>query len=198
MHYRPDRKILALQELDKLGLKEKAICFSGIETTEYDSVKNRWMGCNLSHLTILEQTKDDERILVFEDDFLLINDFLTIINNAIKDLETRDWGMFYLGGNICSTIKQETQYLGRLSHAQTTHSYAVNRNFAKTILQYKTLFYDKHVDLVYAQNIIPNYPCYITIPMITVQRADRSDILQQNVNYSTWMEERFFNNLERM
>lgn len=196
MSYRPDRWQQVLVEFDKLGIKGKVIRFEGIESYGNDAYKNRWMGCNLSHLNILEHS-DNERVLIFEDDVIFINDFKNILQSAIEELKEKEWGMFYLGGNICGSITQETEHLGRLSHAQSTQSYAVNKNFNKEILKYKELFYDKQVDLVYAQNIIPNYPCYITIPMVTLQRSDYSDIEQRNVNYDSWMEQRYFDNLVR-
>jgi hypothetical protein len=39
------------------------------------------------------------------------------------------------------------------------------------------------IDVIYADGIIPRTNCYITIPMMGIQRTDYSDIEKQIMNY---------------
>lgn len=188
---RTDRWNKVLLEFDKLGIRDKVIRVDGIS-----GQSPIWRGCTLAHLGILENSIDN-RILIFEDDVLFINDYCKIITGAINELDKMQWSMFYLGGNICGPIIQETQFLGRLSHSQSTHAYSINKGTAKKILELGNSILDKPLDLMYTENIIPLLPCYITIPMIAVQNNDYSNIERTNVNYTTWMEERFYNNLRK-
>jgi len=56
------------------------------------------MGCLLSHLKVVELAKqrNQKRILILEDDFLLINNFYMNFNDHVKSLP-EDWDFVYLG-----------------------------------------------------------------------------------------------------
>ena len=203
---RPDRKDMILKEMDKLPLnmipqRVKGMVFNGRynENLSPEDIKkaNGIMGCMLSHLSILHWAfKRNASVLIFEDDAKIINDYNKIIPNALAQLPS-DWDMLYFGGNICNTITQVSENIGKLSHAQSTHAYAVNKNFVETLITYIDTTQVMPLDLIYAYHVIPNHNCYITIPMVAVQQASFSDIENAHVEYETWMEGRFYQNLKR-
>lgn len=201
---RIDRKKMVLEETNKLGVaaqRVKGIVFDG----QYDADlsldqrkrANGIMGCMLSHLSILYWAlKHNASVLIFEDDVKFINNYHEIVPKALAQLP-KDWDMLYLGGNICNTITQVSENLGKLSHSQSTHAYAVNKKFTETLIDYIDTSQVVPLDLTYAYKVIPNHNCYITIPMVAVQQASFSDIENSNVEYETWMEDRFYQHLKR-
>jgi GR25 family glycosyltransferase involved in LPS biosynthesis len=201
---RTDRKEMILNEASKVGIQPqrvKGMLFNGQYENNLspDQIKNAngIMGCMLSHLSILYwANKHNASVLIFEDDAKFINDYNKIVPSALAQLP-EDWDMLYLGGNICNTITQVSENIGRLSHAQSTHAYAVNRKFTQTLIDYIDTKQVIPLDLTYAYKVIPNHNCYITIPMVAVQQASFSDIENTNVEYETWMEGRFYQHLKR-
>lgn len=193
---RKDRWEDSQKEFKKLDLKVER--FSGIVYTETsDPFWNRCIGCHLSHLAILKLAKSlNKSVFIFEDDIKFINNYSEVLNKSLEELP-EDFDMFYLGGNICNKIYQVSDHLGKLTHAQSTHAYGVNINFINKILEKEEEFYTKRIDLIYADELIPFNNCYITIPMVSIQRPNFSDIEGKNVSYDAWMEERFYSNLVR-
>lgn len=193
---RPDRRDLIENQLVN-GLRVNPIRMPGvIYTGTGDRRWNGMIGCGLCHLNILKEAREkNQSVLIFEDDALLINDYNSILNSAISELP-EDWQMLYLGGNICSRITKVSPHLGRLSHAQSTHSYAVNKNFLDELISYiEPRIYTQIIDVMYANEIIPSHKCFICVPMISIQRADKSDIENTYVDYPSWMEKRFYEQL---
>jgi GR25 family glycosyltransferase involved in LPS biosynthesis len=196
MDYRPDRRA-QIEHLLVHGLHVSPVRMPGVVYTGTSNKRwNGFIGCGLCHLEILKVAQaQNQNILIFEDDALLINDYTNIIQNAINELP-ENWDMLYLGGNICSHITRVSSHLGRLTHAQSTHAYGVNKNFLDELIDYlEPRKYTQVIDITYASEIIPTHNCFITIPMIAIQRADKSDIEGQFVNYPSWMEARFFEQL---
>lgn len=190
MDSRPDRWDQIQSELSKLGIYYTRI--PGIVTNE--STDQHWngiKGCYLSHKRCLELAQSQNKnVFIFEDDAQLINNYEEIIDRVLFDLSKFKWDMVYFGGNICNKINRITPNLGKLSHAQSTSSYGVNVNFISHILN-KLDKFTKPIDLVYAEDIIPFNHCYISIPMVCVQRAGFSDIEGTFVDYPSWMTKRF-------
>jgi GR25 family glycosyltransferase involved in LPS biosynthesis len=195
MSYRPDRNEQIIKEIDKIGISPLRI-EGEIYTGTNDKRWNGWIGCGLTHLKILKLAqKYETNVMIFEDDCQWINNFKNILNKAFDDLSTLNWDMIYLGGNICKPIQQITPHLGKLSHAQSTHAYGVNKNFINKLIDIiEPNITKKIIDVMYGEDVIPNNNCYITIPMIAMQKSDYSDIEGGYVSYE-WMEQRFYDNL---
>ena len=172
---RIDRRNESIREFDKLGFDPKL--FVAVEN------ENPVVGCLQSHLALLKYASIFKKdILIFEDDVHFTDDYDDTIEKALDELETLDWDMLYLGGNVLSNIYQKTEHLGRLSHCQSTHAYAVNYNFVDKLIK-KLESHDTHIDIMYAWDTVPNNRCYITIPMVAIQRESYSDIMGENSNY---------------
>lgn len=196
MDFRPDRWIKVQEEFTKIGIKP--IRISGeIYTGTGDKTFNGQIGCGLTHLKILKLAKEqNQNVLIFEDDAIFINDYSIVIPEALDELQ--EWDMLYLGGNICSPIYQVSTHLGKLTHAQSTHAYGVNKNFLDKLINYiEPKITTTIIDVMYANEIVPTNNCYIMIPMVAIQKDDYSDIEGRKVNYSSWMEKRFQDQLVR-
>lgn len=140
-------------------------------------------GCRLSHLTILKEALDkNENVLIFEDDVKFINYGKSIINKALDELINLEWDMIYFGGNILKPFYQIMPHLAKLSHCQSTHAYGVNKKFLTLLVPWleKNNF---TIDVLYADGVIPFHRCYITVPMVAIQRQDYSNIEKKVMSY---------------
>lgn len=154
---------------------------------------NPVVGCAESHFEVLEYClKKDKHAMIFEDDVKFINDYKNIYE-YLNELDNRDWDMLYMGGNITYPFYRISDKIARVFRIQSTHAYCVNKKLIPTILSRKYLL-GKPMDLIYSEDIVPNNMCYITVPMLAIQRPSYSDIEQKRVDYN-WMEERYNNNL---
>jgi hypothetical protein len=191
---RNDRWTVCQKHLLDLGITT-AIRFveDPILSTNYIA---RHRAAALSHLKICEYAKIDRlrNYLVLEDDVLFLlnpNDF-----KGYEYLATQPWDMFYFGANICNNITRVNDNIGRLSHAQALHAYAVNSNFYDELLKLKPRIQNENteLDVIIANEIVPNNRCFISIPIHAIQRPSYSDIEKRDVNYN-WMIERYNSSL---
>ncbi|GIU69780.1 MAG: hypothetical protein KatS3mg002_1016 [Candidatus Woesearchaeota archaeon] len=190
---RGDRLSKSIDELQNFGIIKNLMIYPAIKT------ENGVIGCAFSHLNILgisSNEKENKHVLIFEDDVKFLPNARENFELALKDLEEVEWDMFYLGGNICNTITPVTKHLGKLSHAQSTHAYMVNKNFISRLLLEIPRYYATPLDLIYT-SIIPTINAFISIPeMIAVQRPSYSDIEKRDVEYESWMIDRYKSHLK--
>jgi len=180
---RKDRLKDSLLEFDKLGYHPQI--FKAVEN------ENPIVGCLQSHLTIMKNALQlGKSVLIFEDDVTFVGDYKETIESALDELSTINWDMFYLGANVLNNIYQVTDHLGRLSFAQSTHAYAVNHKFLSTLIKEIETF-NTHIDLLYAKKIVPRNKCFITIPIVALQRPSYSDIMMTEADYRGFTLDRF-------
>ena len=136
-------------------------------------------GCLESHLHLIRNAIENnfEKILIFEDDVKFIR--------SIKDLKEppNDWNMIYLGGTVHRIMDTKNKNYTRVQ-TWTTHAYFINltdKKFVNKLLEMEN--YQEEVDRFYLEKINPNYNCYMSNPMIAIQKEDYSDIEGQEVNY---------------
>jgi GR25 family glycosyltransferase involved in LPS biosynthesis len=195
---RTDRKGICIKdEFPKIGISP--IRKSGVVVT--DAPTKWWngtLGCMLSHYQILQSALMlGTNVFIFEDDISFIgDDTKTQLDKACEELDLVDWDMFYISANILKPFYQKTKFLAKLNHAQSTVAYGVNKNFLEKLLFYIDLSrIEKPIDVIYADDVIPNNNCYITIPMLGVQRDSFSDIESKEVNYTSYLEKRYWDNI---
>ena len=198
MDYNQSKAENTTREVEKIGItptRIPGVVYTGTSSKEW----NGWIGCGLAHLNGLRLARElNQNVLMFEDDVVFVDDYINIIHNAVNELP-ENWDMFYLGANITGTVNQVSTYIGRLTSARATHSYGVNKNFLnKLITLLEERVESKPIDCIYADEVCPGNYCYITIPMVTTQRDGFSDISGTTVSYSSWMTQRFNDNLIRM
>jgi group I intron endonuclease len=164
---------------------------------------NGAIGCMLSHLSILKAAMYmDVNVFIFEDDIKFIkgkHGIRNAIGCGCEELKDLDWDMFYLGANILKPFNQVTPHLAKLNFAQSTCSYGVNKKFIPKLLSYFDLNnIVEPIDMTYATKVIPNCNAYITVPIVAIQRDSFSDIEQTDVNYSSYLEKRYWDNLIKL
>jgi GR25 family glycosyltransferase involved in LPS biosynthesis len=115
---RTDRWEHCLVEFEKLGISDRVIRFSAIKPKHDERWNrctkwgNRWkyplvgaVGCAESHKAIIELAKENNlnNVLVLEDDFVVCENWKHNLETAIKELQGRNWHIFYLGYRLANT-----------------------------------------------------------------------------------------------
>lgn len=195
---RPDRKELAQKEFEKLGLNPMRK--SGVVVTGYaNSYLNGTMGCFKSHLDVLEYAENmSQNVFIFEDDvkFTDIENLKEVLDKTVEELNGREWDMFYLSANILLPFHQVSPHLAKLRHGQSTVAYGVNSKFISKLWGYffvGGLLRRPWIDVVYADHVIPENNCFISVPMLATQRNGFSDIEGTEVEYEGYLQARYNN-----
>jgi GR25 family glycosyltransferase involved in LPS biosynthesis len=157
--------------------KEKNIKFEFYRPTKHQNPRR---GCLESHLHLIKEAikNKHEKILIFEDDVKFVKSL-----KSIKE-PPKDWNMIYLGGTVHRVMDNKHDGYSRVQ-TWTTHAYFINlkdNDFVNELLEMEN--YQEEVDRYYLEKINPNYKCYMTNPMVAIQKEDYSDIEGQEVNYN--------------
>ena len=197
LDHRTDRKAQALKEFADLELNP--IRKSGVVIESIDDPYSRGViGCLYSHIQILTAANIlGTSVAIFEDDVLFLHNDVTpkhILDMACMELKDMDWNMIYFGGNLLRPCYQVSPHLAKLTHAQSTVAYGVNVKFIPKLLEYFANI-TAPIDVIYADKVIPQNSCYITVPMVAIQRDSYSDIEGHDVEYSSYLEKRYWENL---
>jgi len=192
-----ERRKLVEEEFSCLGIspiRMPGVYVKGSGNTVVDGA----LGCMFAHREILENAlRKGENVFIFEDDILFLNkkNIREIIDKACTELDEREWDMFYLSANILRPHYQISEHLSKLTHAQNTAGYGVHKSFVPILLDkyLPTIETIKQVwiDVIYADTVIPQHNCFITVPQLAVQRDGWSDIMNSAAQYSEYMQTRY-------
>jgi len=126
----------------------------------------------LSHIEVLKSIKDDERVLICEDDALFREDFNEALDSYMAELP-KDWDIFYLGA-----IKNETQPINKYWVKQVvstgTQAYCVNPAKRDLFIQIAEEF-DQWIDVAY-RLWADRTKAYIAHPNLVIQHDGFSDL----------------------
>ena len=161
----------------KIQCKRRDIPVKFFAAEKHDNPKR---GCLESHLTVIRDAVKDgvKYILIFEDDVK----FKTKRVFPLHDVP-EDWDMLYLGGTVHRIINRDHKYWTRVM-CWTTHAYIVNltnKKLVDKILEADK--YDGEIDRYYMQHVHKSFNCYMSNPMLAIQKQGFSDIEGQVVNY---------------
>lgn len=186
LNERKDRWELAEKEFNYLGIKNYV---------RFPAIKNLdgRIGCRNSHLTIINDAKINKykKILIFEDDFIFINKDKDLISNIIEQISKIKYDLFYLGATVEPNIGRFqiiSENIVKTNFAYTTHAYSIDSSLYDYILTEAPKF--PIIDVFYQQKIVPLGRCYISNPMVCLQRNSHSDIEKKYVDYD-WMVDYF-------
>lgn len=193
---RTDRKELFFKEIDKIWLWKKIIFFEGVEK------KNWHLWCLLSHRKIVQIAKKNwyKSVLVFEDDAELIEANIDQLKEAVKNLLTRKWSIFYLW---CTFSFADFPYLEksnsiyRVHGGMSTHAIAYNCEFYDHFLEitkdsewiidkYKAI--DVYLSLFWQEN----YNAYMPLLPIFKQKIGFSTIENKVMNLDQFIITNFY------
>jgi hypothetical protein len=136
---REDRKKQILEELQKLSVPTNKIRkISGVHIP-----KNGHKGCIQSHILALQmaQMNNWKLTTIIEDDAELKitpTEFNNRLNNALEELNTRDWDVLLLSA-INKQIDEETskqlKHVDKLKHATTSTMYIIKQHYVNKLLK---------------------------------------------------------------
>lgn len=179
---RTDRLIKFVEEMDKYGIDFDLV--NGIEN------ENGAEGLRQTVENILNDALDKnyEQILIFEDDCYFLCDPNPIMELAIKELPEY-WHILYLGGQCVNGFnRRHSQTLLQLDTCYATHSWAISRQGIKEIL---AVGLNAPIDNSLVDNIQKQEKCFITYPLLTCQRAGMSNIGNTEIDWSTFIIDRY-------
>lgn len=188
---RPDRWDLAQKEFESVGIKNY-VRFSAIKNTERGA-----FGCRDSHVAVIRDAKmnDYKRILILEDDFNFINKDQDLFKKVLEQIGTINYDIFYLGATVernMGRFRKITENIVNTNFAFTTHAYSITSRLYDKILNEAPHF--PIIDVYYQTGVVPFGNCYISNPMVCLQRSTYSDIEKRYVDYH-WMVD-FFNEVK--
>ena len=161
MDSQKERWVRVQKEFDLLGIKAER--FKAIEH------RKRHIGCRKSHQAIIQMAKDNDwdRVLIFEDDVIFINDMHTVIDEAIKQLP-EEWDLLYFGCHR-EIAKKYSDNLIKLKFCKAGHAVIFNKTIYDLILSSK----EKSMDKTNYTFIHPRGKSFCMIPMIAEQKEYR-------------------------
>ncbi len=165
---RLDRQESAKRVFDELGILQRV---EFVLVQKHPS--NPEEGIFDSHLYCLTRGVEEggKHILIFEDDITVAHFKEERSTEAIKQLQQlQSWDAFFLGAISSRSRKTVSKYLTKIDYRCLTHGYALNRPFAKKIIeeQWQGVAYDGFLKKRCINSFAP-------VPMIAFQSMSISD-----------------------
>lgn len=130
-------------------------------------------------------------LMFFEDDFELVEGWQEVFQKAVEDLP-RDYDMLYLGCNLTEKAVRYTDNLARVHGAWLMHATLLSEAFIDDIIVHYPPANIRIIDEWY-RKIAKTRKFYMTLPMISYQRADFSDFVNQYVYYDIFSNKHYAN-----
>ena len=153
-------------------------------------LRDREMGCKLSHRNIIQEAKEKgfEYVTIFEDDCVFQNDFLEKIK--VFD-EYKEWALFYFGANTTHNRGNipvgKHDYIVYAKYCKTTHAYCVHNSVYDFILTAIDANTTAPIDAIYYGGVQRQFACNCYFPAIVTQRTGHSYITGKVRDYSHWI-----------
>lgn len=121
--------------MSRLGIDQMYSRFPAIETP-----KNHHVGCALSHRALIAGARERglKSILVLEDDVVFHRDTARLLGGMVKELDSVEWDLFYLGGHTWGSHKAPiagSKFLRAPHMITTTHAIAYNQTALDALLE---------------------------------------------------------------
>jgi len=197
---REDRLKESINEFAKYDLKPKAFRFPAIKFNTRHPMAGR-AGCFSSHRAIIQLAKDNglKNVLVFEDDFMFLQNPKEVLQKNVEFLSKNDWHLFYLGQTTTSEVVEKPLEVVcdgvlRLRGGLATHTICYNQSIYDVLLNeipgpegiINWLMERESMDGFIMREIQPKneFKCYTTDPMLCIQRPSYSNIDNKFADYS--------------
>jgi GR25 family glycosyltransferase involved in LPS biosynthesis len=189
---RKDRWDVCEEILDKYNIvADRFEAVDGSKLIEYPTNKRNYIGCALSHLGIIRKCKSEntDTVLIFEDDFELIDDFFDKIEDYYNQLPN-DWEWLYFSGSHIEEPIKITENVFKINKTLALHAYALKQpiyDIIIDVMENSREFSSKdqnggEIDAVLS-TIQKNEKCYGFIPHLAYQRRGYSDIQKSETFY---------------
>ena len=152
----------------------EAVRFPAIEPREGTAnLRPQKLGNKLSHLKVIELSRDTDSIFVFEDDVEFHRNFHELFGEFMRDVPD-DWDMIFLGVNPKGKKRFLSQRVYQVDEFWTTHAYGIRSSAYKLMLD-NVMRLDKPKDVTMCELVYPEINVYICYPHICWQIDDYSD-----------------------
>ena len=140
------------------------------------------LGCLKSHFNIIKLalSRNEQRILILEDDTVFEQEYNKIFTYA-KEINN-EFDMLYLSGSNLGVNNKVSSNIIKVDKTYTTGSYIINKQTMEYFVKHIE-YYDREVDVFYADKIQKFFNCYCIHPRVTSQLSGFSDIQQSFVDY---------------
>lgn len=191
---RPDRNEHVMDELNRIGLDQKAVRFNAIKLA--NGQKNSGaLGCSMSHLKCLEIAKSNNwpHVLICEDDIMFLDPSFLISQMNTFFSKNMSWDVLLLAGNNMLPYSAVDNTCIQVGHCLTTTGYIVQNHYFDTLIKNykegivqlmknpedkKTYAIDKYWIRLQQQD-----KWFLIIPLSVIQREDYSDIEGKVTNF---------------
>lgn len=138
-------------------------------------------GCTMSHLAVISR-QTEYPFIVFEDDCQMIEPW-DIVEKAMAQLPYK-WDALFLGATLTQPLLRHSANLFYLKKAFCLHAVIYNSpDMVKFILHNHHTKPGINLDIFYCKEVLKRFNCFITYPLVAIQRSGKSDICQNYVEY---------------
>jgi len=164
---RPERLRKSQEQFAKYGME--------VEVFPAITEPRGWRGCRDSHLAVLEKYKDEELLLVFEDDVLFLGEITKPLNQVINELPVT-WDIIYLGISPQEIYKQYSMHSFRVKKGYCAHA-VLYHNKPDSAVEYILKNRDSILkyDVFLSERVHPLFNCFVIYPILCLQRQEKSD-----------------------
>jgi GR25 family glycosyltransferase involved in LPS biosynthesis len=193
---RKDKLNYFLQHFPSLWPYDKPIVYEAVDGCNIEK-PGYWtgdcgaLGCYLSHKTLIKKTIDnhpDQDLLIFEDDALFVEDFVTKFHKLINNVP-QNWDMIYLGGEHKTKPISISSEIYLNQQTVLTHGYMIKASSLPLVYEYLDTesIYRDHIDWHYSNahryDIIT---AYSPTTWLIGQKAGWSDVQNKVFTKDRW------------
>jgi len=195
MDSREDRLIEVMGELKDFNIDAERIIGVDGNPLEIDTnISPGQVGCALSHLECYKRAKENETLLILEDDVEFRVGANILFDKWVVDIPD-DWDILFLGGNHRGETLRDKPQIKRISNGHiyktqytlTTHAYFIRGEVILWMMErIPEMEMEVDVLLAKAQRI---YNAYTFIPNLAWQRKGFSSINNRECDYTFMKDE---------
>ena len=137
-------------------------------------------GCLESHMSVIQQNKSKDNIMILEDDATFLRTFNN--DNELPEPPT-NWDILYLGGTI-KGLAHYSEHWNKVIECWSTVGYIIKNTLYDKVIS-DLIDWDGPIDQYFVQMIQPNFNCFVLKDILIKQKDGYSDIQKQNVDYSS-------------
>ena len=166
---------------DRFDIAYPLLTERGFEPRKYTAHRlfPGWMGCTASHLGALASI-GEAPFAIFEDDPDFIAD-ISIAHRAMEQLGEFD--MLFLGCDPQEKMTKVSENALKIGRIHQTHAIIYGSNKVVDFILSKRNEIGK-IDIFFSEQIIPNFKCYTTYPLVCKQSDGLSDITGAQIDFS--------------
>lgn len=179
---RADRRVDVYKEFERVGID--------VEFFDATFSPNGNIGLQITLLSLFDTYKNEDEIMIFEDDVMFTDDASFKIKAALEELP-KDYDLLYLGATLTSPPVLVSKHLSLVSGALTAHAvlyhrtcYAAYMKHLRRVARQGYIATDYDISDVFLAMYQANHKCYMITPPVATQRPSYSDIQHKFVDYT--------------